>query len=360
LNFLIIGAGAIGCLVGGKLAQQGYAVTLVGRPRFAQVVREQGLVLRDPQGSQTIRNLTVAGSLAEAFTQTEHDYDLAIFTVKSYDTAQALSELTQAVRTTGAKLPVALSLQNGAGNEEALAAVLGDANVIAGSISTPVSVPQPGVIQIDKAQYSIGLCPWQATGTTAPTGAAQEALQKAGFTVTRYPDARGLKWTKLLMNIVGNATSAILDEAPRTIFTDAQLLDVEIRALREALAVMHRAGIKPVNFAKYPFKWLAPLIRYAPKALIRKALRAQSGARGDKMPSLQIDLSAGKKQNEVSWLNGAVVRLGQAQGMRTPVNQMLTETVLTLVQQPEQRTGWQHNHARLLEEVEGYMKRGKG
>ncbi|MFN8486945.1 MAG: ketopantoate reductase family protein [Caldilineaceae bacterium] len=360
MNFLIIGAGAIGCLVGGKLAQHGYAVTLVGRPRFAQVVREQGLILRDGQGSHTIRNLTVAGSLAEAFAQADHAYDLAVFTVKSYDTAQALSELTQAIQTAGVKLPVALSLQNGVGNEEALAAVFEDAKVIAGSISTPVSVPQPGVIQIDKAQYRVGLCPWQATGATAPTDAVQQALQKAGFTVTRYPEARGLKWTKLLMNIVGNATSAILNEAPREIFGDAQLLDVEIAALREALAVMGSAGINPVNFAKYPFKWLAPVIRYAPKGLIRKALRAQSGARGDKMPSLQIDLSAGKKQNEVSWLNGAVVRLGQAQSVRTPVNQLLTETVLTLVQQPEQRTGWQHNHARLLEEVEAYRKRAKG
>lgn len=354
MNFLIIGAGAIGCLVGGKLAQQGYRVTLVGRPRFAQIVREQGLVLREPQGNFTIRNLTVTGSIAEAFTLAEHAYHLAIFTVKSYDTAQALSELTQAIQTAGAPLPVALSLQNGVGNEEALAAHFGTANVVAGSITTPVSVPQPGVIQIDKVQYRIGLCPWQPTGATTVVNDAQEALQKAGFTVTRYPDARGLKWTKLLMNIVGNATSAILDEAPRDMFADAQLLNVEIDALREALGVMRSAGIAPINFAKYPFKWLAPLICYAPKELIRKALRAQAGARGDKMPSLQIDLSAGKTKNEVSWLNGAIVHLGKAQGVHTPVNQILTETVLDLVQHPEQRTSWRHNHARLFEAVEAY------
>jgi 2-dehydropantoate 2-reductase len=351
LNFLIIGAGAIGCLVGGKLAQQGHAVTLVGRPRFAQIVREQGLILREPTGNHEIRNLTVAGSLAEAFASGQPAYDLAIFTVKGYDTAKALVELSQAVQTSGAAMPIALSLQNGVGNEEEIAATVGSTNLIAGSITTPVSVPQPGVIQISKAHYSVGLSPWQPAVSLDVLSATEQALQAAGFTVIRYPDAHGLKWTKVLMNMVGNATSAILDESPRTIFADPKLVDLEIDALREALAVMRRAGIAPVNFDRYPFQWLAPLLRHLPKWLLRQFLRAQAGARGDKMPSLQIDLSAGKKQSEVTWLNGAVVRLGQEKGVPTPINQLLTETLVDLVQNPEKRAAWQHNHARLVAAV---------
>jgi len=357
LNFLIIGAGAIGCLVGGKLAQQNHAVTLVGRPRFAQIVREQGLILREPTGSYAIRNLTVAGSLAEAFAEGQPAYDLAIFTVKSYDTAKALVELSQAVRAANTALPVALSLQNGVGNEEEIAATVGSANLIAGSITTPVSVPQPGVIQISKAHYSVGLSPWHPALSTGILNATAKALQAAGFTVILYPDARGLKWTKVLMNLLGNAASAILDEAPRTLFAEPKLVDLEIDALRETLAVMRSAGIAPVNFDRYPFQWLAPLLRHLPKPVLRQFLRAQAGARGDKMPSLQIDLSAGKRQSEVNWLNGAVVRLGQEKGVPTPVNQLLTETLVDLVQNQEKRAAWQHNHARLVAAVEAY--RGK-
>jgi len=351
LNFLIIGAGAIGCLVGGKLAQQNHAVTLVGRPRFVEIVRTQGLILRDPTGSHAIRNLTVVGSLAEAFMPGQLAYDLAVFTVKSYDTTKALVELSQAVQATGVAMPVALSLQNGVGNEEAIAATVGSANLIAGSISTPVSVPQLGVIQISKAHYSVGLSPWHPAISAAILNATEQALQAAGFTVTRYPDARGLKWTKVLMNLLGNAASAILDESPRVIFADSKLVDLEIDALREALAVMRSASIAPVNFDRYPFQWLAPLLRYLPKLVLRKFLRAQAGARGDKMPSLQIDLSNGKKQSEVGWLNGAVVRLGQEKGVPTPVNQLLTETLSDLVQNQEKRAAWQHNHARLVAAV---------
>lgn len=51
-----------------------------------------------------------------------------------------------------------------------------------------------------------------------------------------------MKWTKVLMNLLGNAASAILDESPRTIFTEAKLVDLEIDALRETLAVMRGTG----------------------------------------------------------------------------------------------------------------------
>ena len=349
MNILIIGAGAIGCLVGGKLAQSGATLTLVGRPRLAEIIQRQGLVLRDPQGnSTTVDNMRIVGTIAKAFASGDLPYDLAIFTVKSYATEETLAELVADVQATSSMMPLMLSLQNGVGNEEAMATAVGAANVLAGSITTPVSVVQPGVIQVEKAQFSIGLGAWQPALVYEQIATLQHVFQNAGFTVQIYPDAACLKWTKLLMNLVGNATSAILDEAPTALFADPALVDVEIEALRETLRVMRQARIKPVNFGRYRFKLLAPLIQIAPKPLLRQFLRAQTGARGDKMPSLQIDLNAGKGQSEVGWLNGAVVRTGQAIGVATPVNQVLTDTLLNLVQGPEQRASWRNNHARLL------------
>ncbi len=352
MNFLIIGAGAIGCLVGGKLAQSGHAVTLVGRPRFALIMREQGLELRDATGNHKIHNITVVSSLAEAFASASVVYDLTVFTVKSYDTENTLAELLQATQMADVQPPVVLSLQNGIGNEAEIAAALGDANVIAGSIGTPVSVPQPGVIQVDKEQYTIGVSPWQ-TGTS-PKGfvEAQQALREAGFTVRHFPDQQGLKWSKLLMNMVGNPNSAILDEPPRVMFLDVRIIDIEIQAMREALNVMHALNIAPVNFDPYPFKILAPLIRYLPKVLIRRFMRPRSDtARGEKMPSLNIDLKLGKTRSEIFWLNGVIVRMGQEKGVATPVNQILTTTLIDLVQNPQNWALWQHNHDRLVDAV---------
>jgi 2-dehydropantoate 2-reductase len=350
LNTLIIGAGAIGCLVGGKLAASGQPVTLVGRPHFAEIVSTQGIILVDANGSHPVRNVQAAGSLAEAFRRSPDEYDIAILTVKSYDTEMALEELRMAAKVVNASLPVVLSLQNGVGNEEAIAAVVGKERVIAGTITTPVQVVSPGVIQLEKPKHFIGISPWDTQISPKLMVAVQQVLQTAGINVQTYPQASGMKWTKLLMNMVGNATSAILAEPPQQVFADPALVDLEIDAWREALAVMQRAGIAPVNLGKYPFRWLAPLIRRLPKPLLRPALRSQAGgARGDKLPSLHLDLNAGKAQSEVAWLNGAVTQRGKLLGVPTPVNTHLTETLLSLVQHTDERAEWRHNHRRLVE-----------
>lgn len=360
-NVLIIGAGAIGCLVGGKLAMAGQQVTLVGRRAFVEQVRARGLQLTDEEGAHTIRNVRAASSMLEAYDRSPSAFDLAIFTVKSYDTAAAGEELRQALSDTGAPAPTLLSVQNGVGNEEMLAQIAANAAVVAGSITTPVSVEAPGVIRIDKPSYGLGLAVW---GDEARGGAGEGEhlvavfdgvcglMAMAGFAVKPYASAASMKWTKLLMNMMGNATCAILDEAPGTVFADNRMVDIEIGAWREALAVMRAARIAPVDLEHYPFGKLAPLIRFAPAAVMRPILRSQiGGARGGKMPSLHIDLHGNKGKSEVRWLNGAVVEKGKTVGVATPINAALTETLLRLVEHPEERAGWKGAHERLWQAV---------
>jgi 2-dehydropantoate 2-reductase len=347
VRILVVGAGAIGCLVGAKLATAGVQVTLVGRPAFADAVRNGGVVLHEQGETVTVRAVQAVGSIRAAFSGVEGP-DLAILTVKSYDTQAALDELCAAA---AADPPVVVSLQNGVGNEEMIAAAMGSARVIAGTITTPVSVVAPGVIQIERPSHWVGLSSW-AGAATGLVDQLKDAFAGAGFRVSLYADVTGMKWSKLLMNMVANATCAILDEDPATVFGDPALVDLELAAWREALAVMDHAGIRPVNLGKYPFRQLAPLIRTLPNALLRPALRSQvAGARGSKMPSLQIDLSAGKARSEVEWLNGAVAQKGQSIGVPTPVNQTLTRLLLSLVGEPQARSAWRHNHALLLSTV---------
>ncbi len=353
MNVLIVGAGAIGCLLGGKLAHANQPVTLVGRPTFVEAVRSRGLLLADETGRHTVRNVRAAGSTQEAFARSETAFDLAVFTVKSYDTAAAVGELAAALAATGAPAPALLSVQNGVGNEDALAAALPSVTVLAGSITTPVSVEGPGDIRVDKPRYGLGLGVWRPAGGEAPTHLYAETcavFEHGGFAVKQYADAQAMKWTKLLMNMMGNATCAILDEGPQIAFADSRIVDLEIDAWREALAVMEAAGIKPLNMDKYPFGVLAPLVRYAPKPLIRPLLRSQiGGARGGKLPSLHIDLHGSKGRSEVGWLNGAVLRKGGEVGVATPVNGALTRVLETLVADPTQIAAWRGNHAQLVQ-----------
>lgn len=350
-NVLIIGAGAIGCLVGGKLAMASQRVTLAGRRAFVEQVRAQGLKLIDEQGAHTARNVRPVASIQEAYDRSESAFDLAIFTVKSYDTAAAAAEYRQALSETGAPPPIFLSVQNGVGNEESIAQIADRAAVVAGSITTPVSVIGPGAIRVDKPRYGLGLASWR--GAEAALGDVCALMELAGFVVQRYGSAASMKWTKLLMNMMGNATCAILDESPEIVFADNRMVDIEIAAWREALAVMAASHIAPVDLDGYPFGKLAPLIRYAPKALLRPVLRKQIGrARGGKMPSLHIDLHANKGNSEVRWLNGAVVEKGRQVGASTPVNALLTDTLLRLIEHPEERPSWKGAHDRLWQAVQ--------
>ena len=331
---------------------------MVGRPRFAAAVARHGLRLRDSEGDTQVPGVAVATSIGEVFSSAE-DIAYVVLAVKSYDTAGAVAEIAQALP--GGSCPTIVTLQNGVGNEECIAASLGAASVIAGVIATPVSTAGPGIAHVEKADYSIGLSRWHPAVSSAAYNAVTSSLSNAGFSVSEYPDAASLKWTKLLMNMVGNASCAILDMPPSRLFDDRILADLEIAAWREALNTIKAAGIAPVNFGRYPISLLAPVIRTTPKPLLRRALRRSvGGARGGKMPSLYVDLDSGRAKSEVSWLNGAVVRKGNQVGVRTPVNRMLTDVLLSLVETPTERELWRGNPVRLQEAAAEYRAAESG
>lgn len=349
MRILVIGAGAIGCLMGGKLALARQTVTIVGRPAFAEAVQAHGLRIHDETGEHIADGrLTATGNLAAAFAEPWHEYDVALLTVKGYDTAAAIDELCAATPTP----PPVISFQNGVGNEEAIAARLGPDAVIAGTLTTPVSVLGPGDIRIERPSYTVGLAPWTANVSTTILDATYYVLKEAGFRVQRCASPQSMKWTKLLLNIVGNATCAILDAPPRVLFAAPELVDLELQAWRETLRVMAAARIRPTNLGSYPLRWLGLVLRIVPQPLLRFLLREEvTSARGDKWPSLHIDLAAGKGRSEIGWLNGAVAHRGAELGVATPVNTVLSNTLEHLTANPSQREAWRGDIPRLLASV---------
>lgn len=351
MRILVIGAGAIGCLLGGKLAQASNTVTLVGRTAFAESVRLHGLQLTDERGEHTIQNVRAVASLADAYDESNLFYDLAILSVKSYDTANAIAELVAVTPPEG--LPAVLSMQNGVGNEEAIAQYVDPASIIAGTLTTPVSVLAPGQIRVDRPSYTLALSPWTKQVSTTLFDATHHAFTAAGFSVHNYQRAEGLKWAKLLLNMVGNATSAILDQVPAELYADARILDVELAAWREAFAVMHAARILPINLNGYPLAPLGMLINVTPNAVLRPILRRQaSRGRGSKAPSLLLDLRSGKTRSEIDYLNGAIVSYGERLDVPTPINRVLTEIYRRLLENPKERDSWRNQPDQLVRAIE--------
>src|SRR5262249_26263310 len=148
----------------------------------------------------------------------------------------------------------------------------------------------------------IGLAPMCAEARPAADRALAR-LRGAGFDIREFADYRALKWSKALLNMLGNATAAILDMPVAQIYADARLVALERRAFLEALAVMERLGAAPINLPRYPVALLAGAMRQLPAPLLSLLLRRRiAGGRGGKLPSLQMALAQGKQRSEGEFL----------------------------------------------------------
>lgn len=343
LKLLVVGAGAIGCFVGGRLAAVGQQVTLVGRQPLMGKIAGEGLILQHP----SLPPQRVCPETTTSVTALSNHFDFILITVKSPDTAEVIKQLAASDLTFENSFIV--SLQNGIGNEELIAHAFGLEQVIAGTITIPISAPQPGVIEVSKDKGGLGLA---AMNSAQPARVLADAFRLAGLNCPTYQNYQAMKWSKLLLNIVTNASSAILGQTPAQIIANPDLFDLEIEALREGVMVMKVLGCEAVKLPGYPVDWLARLVsaNWLPAAVKRAVLRPfMVSGRGSKMPSLHIDLAAGRSTSEVGVLNGAIVEAGQRLGIATPVNQTLTQILSDLVSGKIPRSDYQNQPQKLLQ-----------
>jgi len=323
MNILTFGAGAIGTYIGGSLALAGNRVVFLEQVQAAKELAGRGLRLdltinRGATFAIQDSSLTFTSSIEKALDQ--GSFDVVIFALKSYDSAAALD----AIRPYATQLPPFLCLSNGVDNEAALAAVLGVQKVIAGTVTSSVGRHAAGDIVLER-QRGVGI----ADGHPLSLFLA-EAFQAVGLKTRLFRRPQDMKWSKMLTNLPANATSAILDMTAAEVFSHPGLFQLEMRMLRETLAVMRANHLRPVNLPGVPVRALA-LGTSLPDVVARPLmLKAVGGGRGDKMPSFHIDLHSGRGKSEVEWLNGAVSRYGMRVGVATPVNQMLFVTLLAL------------------------------
>lgn len=319
MRILVFGAGAIGTYIGGSLALAGEDVTFLDRPEVANRLKETGLKLGLLGGERVIPSPKIATSLDEAFSETK--FDLAILAVKSYDTASFLETLKPFIQ----RMPPVLCFQNGVENEPAIAAVLGTDRVIRGTVTTAIGRRGLGDIVVERLR---------GTGIEINSPVSQQMLaacNRAGLGMLGFKDGNAMKWSKMLTNLMGNATSAILNWTPAQVYAHPGLFDLERRQLREVLAVMDDQKIPVVNLPGTPVRLLAFALRHLPSWLSRPLItRAVGGGRGGKMPSFHIDLYQGRGQSEVDWLNGAVVRAAKISRLPAPVNALLCDVLTRL------------------------------
>ena len=320
LRVLVFGAGAIGTYLGCSLHHSGTEVVFLEKQPVAVDLRKRGLHLSLTGEELFIRDPKIVESIEQALEL--GPFDIGIFALKSFDTGLALESLIPHKD----RLPPILCLQNGVDNEGLLAAELGAEKVIAGTVTSSILRRSAGDVALERKR-GMGI------SAAHPIAARLcEYMNRAGLNARLFDRPLDMKWSKLITNLLGNASSAILDMPPTQVFADAGLFHLEKTQIEETLAVMQAQKIRVVNLPATPVRLLAQVIRRFPlrlsKALIQRSLGA---GRGGKMPSLHMDLQSGRKNSEVEDLNGAVVRYGRKLGIPTPTNQLLYQTLIQLV-----------------------------
>jgi 2-dehydropantoate 2-reductase len=293
VRFVVVGAGAIGGVVGGRLAQHGHDVALVARGPHLAAMAADGLLIRSPEGEVRVRP-PVAHHVDELGLGPD---DVVLLAVKGQDTRAAIDGIP-------ADTPV-VSLQNGVANERELLRRF--ARVYAVPVMLPALHLVPGVVDASSAPVTgildVGRYPSGVDRTAERIAAAFAA---SGFSSVARADAMRFKWSKLVLNL-GNAIEACCGPG-------AWGSPLYGRAAAEGRAAIDAAGIDAASDEEDAAR-RGDLVRMRPIA-------------GERRPggSTWQSLQRGAGTLEVDLLNGEIVLLGRLHGVPTPVNELLQRT----------------------------------
>lgn len=297
-------------------------------------------------GDQEYRTTKVGFSSGFEILQ-KRKFDLVILALKTYHLDEILPDLIQHK----AFLPPLLCLQNGVNSEIKLLNALGENTVILGTVTSAVDRLEKGKVLLQKVR-GMGIA-----GDHPQVKAYQDAFNETGLNCQYYRQGDAMKWSKLIINLLGNASSAILNLPPSAIFAHPGLYQMELDQLREGLKVMRMLQTPVVNLPGVPVRLLSAVVRFLPATLSQSILSGMIGkGRGEKMPSFHIDLFSGKGKSEVEDLNGAIVRSGERLGIDTPVNTFLTSQLLGLISGKIPLEKYQNRPDQLLADLKSFKE----
>lgn len=303
---LVAGAGAVGSVVGGLLAAAGWPVTLLGRDRHLDAIGRHGLEIEGIFGSHRVRACRLATSPKEA----GGPFATVLVTVKSWDTRVAIESVAPLLAADG----WALGMQNGLGNLEAIADVVGARRTLGARAIFGAELAAPGRVRVTVIADPVAVgaaCP----GDARACGAARtwaERLDAAGVPARFTEDVAADLWAKALYNAALNPLGALLGVPYGYLAEHDETRAVMDEVLAEAFAVAARSGVR------LPWPDVAAYRETFYGRLVPSTARHR--------PSMLQDLERGRP-TEIDAINGWVAALGERLGVAVPVNRTLTRLV---------------------------------
>jgi len=311
VRFGVMGAGLIGCYLGGLIASSGRAVTLIGRGRIQGDIAENGLNLTHFAQASRQPDRFVYATDPSALSSC----DVVLVCVKSHQTKDVARELANHIRSDA----LVISFQNAIGNDAILSDILPGCDVISGMVPFNVTSPQPGNFH---------------KGTEGPLFMRaisdqrliemKTAFEEAGQAVELREPMEGVLWGKLLLNL-NNPLNTLHGGSLRSGLLQSGYRKVLACCMREGLAALDAAGISPVSATsmaprKIPGILSLPTPVY--RILMDRLLRIDRTARS----SMLDDLTLGR-QSENAHIQGEIIRLGQRFGVDVSTNRRVSMAV---------------------------------
>lgn len=304
MKIVIVGAGNIGSLLGALLVQSGQDVTLVElRDDVVNAIKNEGIRLDLSDGRKIQVKVNVTKDIHSVGTP-----DLIILAVKSYSTTAAAKD----AKAVAGKDTWIMSVQNGAGNVEAITAALGADDRIIGGIFLCVVTP----LSINHLSWVVGtggLKIGPASGVMAPMiDQVADLFRHTGIDVVTSAAVQDLIWSKVLQN-VPLALATTLKITNDEFVAYPHVKELIIKMARECIAVAQGLGVT-LDHAQDPIKPLLDTLQKFHASGIKPKC------------SMLQDLENGRK-TEIDAINGSIVREGKRLGIETPYNEVMVELV---------------------------------
>jgi len=304
-TLLITGLGALGTVFATLLKEAGYSVHALTKDKYLSVLADRRTHVRGIWG---VHEATLDSIHSSIESLRNIPFDLIILTVKSYDTAAAIEQVKPLV----GKNTLVMVAQNGYGNYETVASVVGKERTLLARIIFGVKLPSPGRAEVTVIADNVRM--GQPEGAIDPGRVKMiaAAINAAGIPTSYAENVSAILWDKILYNASLNPLGAVLEctygqlaESPDTKRLMDQIID-EVFLVAQAQSI-------PLNWRtadEYKMHFYTRLVPPTAKHF----------------PSMYYDVKAGKRL-EIDALNGAIVRLAAEKGISVPVNETITALI---------------------------------
>ena len=303
VRIAIMGVGGLGSYFGGRLANAGADVAFLARGRNLAALRNEGLRIRSQLGDLHLAKVVATDDPAAL-----GRVDLVIIAVKLWDTQEAAREIAPLVER-GASL---VSFQNGVEKDDVLRKEFGDAPVMGGVCYVAASLAEPGVVAHTGKMQRLVFGEYDGT-RSARADAFLEACRRAEIDAELSRDIKRAIWEKFVFLVGLSGATASMRAPIGPIRSNPRSRAFLLDAMREVVAVGRALGVTLAeDFAE-------------------DRLAFCDGLPAEMVASMYADLVAGRRL-ESPWLSGAIVKLGAASSIPTPVNRAIDDILALYVE----------------------------